>query len=118
VFELWTGETRNIQVVPESQCVCCKQRDFPFLTGLHCSDAKVLCGKNAVQITVPALRKLDLASLAKRLGSEGAVIETPFLLRFTFEKFTISVFADGRGIVSGTENPDEARKIYQRWIGG
>jgi len=118
VFELWAGETRNVQVVQDSQCVCCGKREFPFLSGLHCSDAKVLCGKNAVQITVPSDRKLDLASLAKRLRPEGGVIETPFLLRFTFEKFTISVFADGRGIVSGTENPDEARKIYQRWIGG
>lgn len=118
VFELWAGETRNIQVVPDAQCVCCKRREFPFLSGLHCSDAKVLCGKNAVQITVPADRTLDLATLAKRLRSDGVVIETPFLLRFTFEKFTVSVFTDGRGIVSGTENPDEARKIFQRWIGG
>ncbi|MFN7736250.1 MAG: ThiF family adenylyltransferase [Pirellula sp.] len=118
VFDLWAGETRNIHVVPDPQCVCCKRREFPFLSGLHCSDAKVLCGKNAVQITVPSDRTLDLGSLANRLRSEGAVIETPFLLRFTFEKFTISVFSDGRGIVSGTENPDEARKIYQRWIGG
>jgi len=118
VFELWAGETRNVQVVPDPKCVCCCKREFPFLSGLYCSDTHVLCGKNAVQITVPPDRKLNLASLAKRLRSEGAVIETPFLLRFTFEKFTISVFADGRGIVSGTENADEARKIYQRWIGG
>jgi hypothetical protein len=30
----------------------------------------------------------------------------------------MTVFADGRAVIHGTENPAEARKIYQRWIGG
>jgi adenylyltransferase/sulfurtransferase len=81
------------------------------------SDTKVLCGKNAVQIHVPEGRKVDLAMLSERLRNSGTVFETPFLVRFSVDSYRITVFPDGRGIVDGTENPDEARKIFSRWIG-
>jgi adenylyltransferase/sulfurtransferase len=118
VFELWSGEIRNVTLNRLSTCPTCVERRFDFLDGVDASDAKVLCGRNAVQIHVPLGRTVDLPVLARRLRELGQVVETPFLVRFTKETFTVTVFADGRGIVHGTENPEEARKIYVRWIGG
>jgi molybdopterin-synthase adenylyltransferase len=118
VFELWTGEIRNLTLHRLDACPACGEQRFDFLSGVDVSDAKVLCGKNAVQIHVPAGRAVDLAVLADRLRTQGEVVETPFLVRLAVEAYTITVFADGRGIVHGTENPDEARKIYAKWIGG
>ncbi len=118
VFELWSGEIRNVALNRQPDCAACVEQRFDFLNGVDASDAKVLCGKNAVQIHVPAGRTVDLAVLARRLKGSGDVMETPFLLRFTTDSHCITVFSDGRGIVQGTENPEEARKIYVRWIGG
>lgn len=118
VFDLWSGEVRSVRLPKSADCECCVRREFPFLKGLHASDAKVLCGKNAVQIQVPVGRNMDLASLAARLRSNGTVLETPFLVRFSIDSLSITIFRDGRAVIHGTENPEEARKIYQRWIGG
>jgi adenylyltransferase/sulfurtransferase len=118
VFDLWTGDIRNVILNRLSDCPTCVQKQFEFLNGTDASDAKVLCGKNAVQIHVPAGRQVALPVLAERLRKSGTVIETPFLIRFAVDDYNITVFNDGRGIVHGTENPEEARKIYVRWIGG
>ena len=118
VFDLWSGDVRTMSLPRSENCECCMQRRFPFLDGEYASDAKILCGKNSVQIQSANGQPLDLATLAQRLRGQGTLIETPYLLRFSVECWIISVFRDGRGIVHGTENPDQARKIYQRWIGG
>ncbi len=118
IFELWSGEVRNVSLHRMPNCPTCVERRFEFLAGTGVSDTKVLCGKNAVQIHVPEGRNVDLAMLSERLRKSGTVFETPFLVRFSVDSYRITVFPDGRGIVDGTENPDEARKIYARWIGG
>jgi adenylyltransferase/sulfurtransferase len=117
IFELWSGEVRNVSLHRMPNCPTCVEKRFEFLAGSGVSDTKVLCGKNAVQIHVPEGRKVDLAMLAERLRNSGTVFETPFLVRFSVDSYRITVFPDGRGIVDGTENPDEARKIFSRWIG-
>jgi molybdopterin/thiamine biosynthesis adenylyltransferase len=118
IFELWSGEVRNVILHRADDCPTCGRRQFEFLNGDRSSDTKVLCGKNAVQIRVPEDRCIDLSILSSRLRELGDVLVTPFLIRFSIDKYVITVFSDGRGIVHGTENPEEARKIYARWIGG
>jgi molybdopterin-synthase adenylyltransferase len=132
VFDLWSGDVRNIQVprnlavgpldgqLLDGQLGCrtCVQNEFDFLNGAAGTHARVLCGRGAVQIQGSGNGHIDLAVLSNRLRREGQVTETPFLVRFSHPPYLVSVFSDGRAIVQGTENPDEARKIYARWIGG
>jgi len=40
-----------------------------------------------------------------------------FLLRFFVDEFTLTVFPDGRVIVSGTDDLAKAKKIYAQYIG-
>jgi adenylyltransferase/sulfurtransferase len=98
-------------------CPCCGRKEFPFLDGQHSTDVQVMCGKNSVQVQVPSGTRIQLAELAQRLRPHGEVVETPFLVRFSQGGSTLSVFADGRAVVHGTEDPVQARKIYQRWVG-
>jgi len=56
-------------------------------------------------------------ALAERLRSAGEVQVNPYLLRFAAEGYEITVFADARGIVKGTEDPQVARSLYARYIG-
>ena len=118
VFDLWLGDVRKIQLHRVPNCSCCHQKQFPFLEGKHSTDAQVMCGKNAVQVQVPSGIRVQLQDLARKLRGEGDVVETPFLVRFSRDNCTLTVFADGRAMVHGTEDPAVARKIYQRWVGG
>ena len=118
VFDLWEGEVRKIRVPRSPSCRVCSAGLYDFLTGDVGTTARVLCGRGAVQIQSSGRERIDLEVLAERLRTEGGVFASRFLVRFSIPPHSVSVFSDGRAIVHGTENPDEARKIYARWIGG
>jgi len=45
------------------------------------------------------------------------VRQNDFLLRFRVAPYEMTVFADGRAILKGTQDPAVARSIYARFIG-
>lgn len=128
-FDLWAGHRRRLDLADarRESCPCCGLKQFKFLAGDAASHAATLCGQNAVQISPPDRPggPLDLASLAERLRALGEVRTTPFMVRATLpaeqnasqEDRTLTVFRDGRAIVSGTASPDHARALYARYVG-
>lgn len=121
VFDLWNGNVRNIKLKQNTiglGCRCCSQHMFDYLDGNHSTETKVLCGRNAVQIQPASKVKIDLKQLSERLRDEGTITHNDFFLRFSTAETVVTIFTDGRAIIAGTENPDQARKIYARWIGG
>ena len=55
--------------------------------------------------------------LSEKLRGLGAVDSNPFLLRAFINEFEITVFADGRAIIKGTEDEVVARNVYAKYIG-
>jgi adenylyltransferase/sulfurtransferase len=61
---------------------------------------------------------VDLRVLAERLASVGAVVANRWIVRADVEDgIQLSVFADGRAIVSGTRDEAKARGIVSRYLG-
>jgi adenylyltransferase/sulfurtransferase len=61
---------------------------------------------------------VDLAALAERLATVGAVVANRWIVRADVEAgIQLSVFADGRAIVSGTRDEAKARGIVSRYLG-
>jgi adenylyltransferase/sulfurtransferase len=77
----------------------------------------VLCGRNAVQLTFPDPDAVSLEALAEKLQGVGRVTLNRFLLRLEVDPYALTVFRDGRTIVSGTDDVAEARTIHARYIG-
>ena len=98
-------------------CPACGQGRFEFLEGKFEGRGQFLCGRNAVQIWRESARAIDLRSIAERLARIGEVRCNEFLLRARVDEFEIALFRDGRGIVRGTEDLDEARRVYAKFIG-
>ena len=90
---------------------------YDFLEGERESSAAILCGRDSVQINQPSGKHLDFPRLGQRLELLGSVSYNRFLLRFRLKEFEIAVFPDGRGIVKGTRDTQEARSLYSRYIG-
>jgi adenylyltransferase/sulfurtransferase len=40
-----------------------------------------------------------------------------FALRFVTAPYDLTIFADGRAIIKGTEDPGIARSLYARYVG-
>jgi len=131
-FDAWRNSSRQLDLrsARRADCPCCGGREFEYLAGRHGGQTRVLCGRNSVQV-IPRGEgvggfSLGLADLAARLARHGefALTEHTLAGRFSGERspegfpLGITVFADGRAIVSGTTDAAVARGIYSRYVGG
>ncbi|MEM7311491.1 MAG: ThiF family adenylyltransferase, partial [Planctomycetota bacterium] len=116
-IDAWSGRVRTIQLARDPDCPTCARGELPFLEAAPSRKPVVLCGRGAVQVVGVAAapdpdalfeRVQSVASDARRSGD---------LLRFTVDGHRLTVFPDGRALIEGTEDPDRARALYDRWIG-
>ena len=117
--DLWNNSLRTIGVdaVRKKDCETCAKRNFAWLQGARGSAVTQLCGRNSVQISPTGSAPLDLGALAQKLQSVGEVTSNRFLIRLTVEGFLLTVFADGRTIIGGTDDPAVARTVHAKYVG-
>lgn len=122
VADVWKPRFRSISTTDSRRpdCPCCGKREFGFLDDRSASRSTTLCGRNAVQVRPAKAAMLDLEAIAGRLQPLGQVERTPYLVRCELREgapVKLTVFADGRAIVHGTNDLKHARSIYARFIG-
>ncbi|MCR2821309.1 ThiF family adenylyltransferase [Lederbergia panacisoli] len=120
-FDLWENEYVSLKAgaLKDKACLSCgEERTYPFLQAESNTKVAVLCGRDTVQIRPAEGEPLLLEQLADRWRSAGYEVGgNAFLLSIVKEGTRIVFFKDGRALVHGTKNPDEARKIYHSLIG-
>lgn len=119
-IDLWRNEIKRLPVEDmkeRSDCPVCKQHHYEFLSNNKHSMTTSLCGRNAVQILHRNGSKLDLMALAARLEKVGNVSYNTFMLRLNTDKHELTVFPDGRSIISGTNDVSIAKGLYAQYIG-
>jgi adenylyltransferase/sulfurtransferase len=117
--DVWNGSYAVLGGAGASaaDCVVCRGERWPALEQGPPA-AVTLCGRDAVQIDLPRRGALDLAALAERLRPAVQDVEsTPHYLRFVADGCRFSVFATGRALLFGVQDPLRARALYDRWIG-
>jgi len=120
IIDLWDNAQRQLNLSSlreQSDCACCKRREFPWLEGRRGSQTAVLCGRNSVQISPPPGTRISLDEMARALESLGQVTRNPFLLRATVGDYRLTIFPDGRAIIGGTDDVAEAKSVYSRYVG-
>jgi len=116
-FDVWDGDLRVVTVPRVPDCPACVRHDYEYLRAVATAGTVSLCGREALQITVPRTQPLDLGDLATRLEASRPVRRTPFMLRFEAEGHELNVFADGRAIVKGTADETVGRMLYAKYVG-
>lgn len=117
-IDLWKNEHRSIPLdEPDPDCPACGKRIFEFLDAERVEFSAVLCGRDAVQVAPNPPVTLDLEKLAERIGAVTPVKKNEYLVRFSADGMEMTVFADGRAIIRGTEDATAARSLYSRFIG-
>lgn len=110
----------DLRQARDPDCPCCAHHRFEFLNAKSVSRCTLLCGRNAVQVAPGGSADRSLADLADRLASGGArrVELAAACVRAELDAgHALTVFADGRAIISGTTDTALARSIYARHIG-
>jgi len=114
--DVWSGRFQSVAAPRKADCRACARREFSYLEGAA-QPHVTMCGRDSVQIHERS-RALDLAALGARLGpSVESVRHNEFLLRFRVPPYEMTVFADGRAILKGSQDPAVARSLYARFIG-
>lgn len=119
-FNLWSGIWRNLTLPIASDCPACQLGRRDYLQGSHGREATALCGRNMVQVWPADAAPPDFAVLSKKLSRLGGELEqTRFTLRFMppHSDQVITLFADGRAMIRGTDDPNQALSIYSRYFG-
>jgi molybdopterin-synthase adenylyltransferase len=126
-FDLWPAKPqpsfRTLRSARNPACPTCVRFEYPSLTGKAGAHATSLCGRNSVHIAPAAPAGLDLGELEARLAQWGTVVRSKFMLRVTLtgpstqEALGLTIFPDGRLIVSGTSDFAKARSLYAQYIG-
>jgi adenylyltransferase/sulfurtransferase len=124
IIDLWTNQLRQVDLArlrEQGDCRVCRRGEYVWLSGEQGGSTAVLCGRNAVQLSPAggpgAGPEFSLADLAARLRGVGPIEQNPFLLRLSVDGYVLTVFADGRTIVSGTDDITTARSVHARYIG-
>ena len=123
IVDVWDGTLRQMNTAglrERAACPACVQGQREWLSGAKGSHPTILCGRNAVQISPSEKSAISFPELAAKLAAAGTVTFNAFLLRLNVSDgdFQITVFADGRAIIKGTEDIPTARGLYARYIGG
>ncbi|MEQ8849720.1 ThiF family adenylyltransferase [Botrimarina sp.] len=119
VVDLWAGQWRRLAVQRDPQCRACGRRRFDWLEGRRGSQAVVLCGRESVQLSPPrGAPPVDLEAMRARLAPLGEVAGNDYLLRLRYEGHDITLFEDGRAIISGVDDEAAARSVWARCLGG
>mgnify|MGYP000908398131 CR=1 FL=1 len=117
-IDVWQNDWRKIKLSqPNEDCETCGKRNFELLDGNSQEFFTTLCGRDAVQISAPKPTKIDLQNLAEKLKHLGEIKQNEYLVRFTVNKFEVTVFQDARAIIKGTDDLTTARTVYAKYIG-
>lgn len=117
VFDLWQRNFEEIEVRPNPECSSCAKGLFDALDSKDAAQATRLCGRNSVEIMPEKETNLNLRKMEQSLSGMGKVQYNGYSLWFDTGRLEMVIFADGRIIVKGTDDPAEARAAYGKFIG-
>ena len=101
---------------PVPGCPACGEGRLEFLDGARPVGVR-LCGRDSVQVSARPGVRVELDAVASRLQPAGEVRHNEHLLKFRVNGYELTLFTDGRAIISGTEDESVARSLYARYIG-
>jgi adenylyltransferase/sulfurtransferase len=116
--DVWHREPYFTAEIPKDEnCPCCSKKQFDFLSGQKTAWVTSLCGRNAVQITPPDGKVIDLEQLQHKLANVSDVHYNGLTLNFVAEGYELIVFPDGRVMIKGTTEQEKAMTLIARYIG-
>ena len=136
VADAWGGSVRRVgtrALYNSGECPACggalrDKHARDWLRGGRGASSATLCGRGGVQLAAPPGGAVDLEKLAarwRRAAGDENVRSNRFLCAVTVDRLEpagppgeVTVFRDGRTIVTGTTDPARARQAAGEWAGG
>jgi len=119
--DLWANQLRSIRLdeTLSPDCPACVGGQFDFLDAAapDATAATGLCGRDAIQIAGGHFR-VDFDRIAKAWRPVGTVEKTRFFVRLSIDEAqSLTLFRDGRALITGVRDTAHARTLYDRFVG-
>jgi molybdopterin-synthase adenylyltransferase len=116
-LDLWEVSFERLQVQRNPECECCVKGNLAYLAAEQEYDVASVCGRNAMQVSPRTRSRLDLGQLEDRLALLGPTRRNEYLVEAEVEGLLLTVFADGRALIAGLDDPTMALAAYSRLVG-
>jgi adenylyltransferase/sulfurtransferase len=116
-FDLLPGTFSRVAPPRVPLCPCCVLKQLEHLDESAGSRTHRLCGRNGVMVLAPKGTRLDLKEAEARMAAFGPVFSNAYLLQAQWEGHAVTLYADGRALVQGTDDPARARALYAKYVG-
>jgi molybdopterin/thiamine biosynthesis adenylyltransferase len=102
---------------PSRACPVCRGERYPALEGEGATEVVKLCGRRSIQVAPAGREPPDLDAFARRLSAFGGVQRSAHVVSASVEDVTLTLFADGRCVVRGTDDLARAQRLYRQYVG-
>jgi molybdopterin-synthase adenylyltransferase len=117
IIDVWQGYVERIVVARNRSCPVCAEGRFEHLVGAERSRVRLLCGSDSIQIIPAGHRRLDLGRMEASLRAAGTVRRNNETLRLKMGTVSFTLFPDGRAMIRGVRDENEARALYAELVG-
>lgn len=114
VIDLWNNDYDLIEVSRTKTCPACGAREFPFLEAEK-DMTMDLCGRDAIQVVPPEEVQINFEKISQRYDQAKRMGE--YMMKIDTGQYQLSLFKDGRLIVSGTTDSNKALSLYAEYVG-
>jgi adenylyltransferase/sulfurtransferase len=116
-YDAWLHEFSELSISRNESCPSCGRKEFRHLAEDDSDLAVSLCGRNSVSVSARTTEHIDFDSLESRLAKVGKTRRGDGILLFDVDEYRLTIFQDGRVLISGTGEIAKARSLYSRFIG-
>ena len=117
VFDGWASDLQRIRIARREDCPACVRGEAELLGARRGQVIAALCGSKTISVDPVHKGEVDLAGLEGRLRRLGPVRSLGSVIVFEAGGATFTVFADGRALIRGTDDPERARSLYAKYVG-
>jgi molybdopterin/thiamine biosynthesis adenylyltransferase len=111
------GRVSTLRIDKVDGCPACGRREFEFLGTKPAGYVGRCCGGQAFEIFPEGEVTLDLDGVARKLSAAFTVRKAGSVLLVGDGGVSAVFFGDGRALVYGVREEDEARAVYDRLLG-
>ena len=106
-FDVWTQQMMKFDMshAIQKECPVCQHEKYA---------STILCGRNTIQTYYPGLNTHTFEQYINYFKSKKHVTRNKYLCKFEEEDCTITFFPDGRCLVQGMDNIQEAELLISR----
>jgi adenylyltransferase/sulfurtransferase len=115
-FDVWDISFERTPIERNKDCPSCNGR-YEFLEKKSRFIKSSLCGQSrGIQVIDTESQEVVLKHLAARLAGMPNLSYNEYMLQFDVDPYTVTVFADGRAIISNTLDEPAAEKLYLKYV--